>query len=132
METKFQSIITGLQHIGIPTNDMEKTVAFYKLLGFEPALQTVNRAADEKVTFLRMGNVTLEVYENKKAAMVSGALDHMALNVMDIEKAFRMAKEQGFSMLDTEIQFLPFWEKGVKFFTVLGPNEEKVEFSQYL
>lgn len=132
METKFQTLITGLQHIGIPTNDMEKTVAFYSTLGFETALQTVNHAADEKVTFLRMGDVTLEVYENKKAAMVSGALDHIALNVTDIEKVFQMAKEQKFSMLDTEIQFLPFWEQGVKFFTILGPNKEKVEFSQYL
>jgi hypothetical protein len=35
-------------------------------------------------------------------------------------------------MLDTKIQLLPFWEQGVKFFTVLGPNEERVEFSQYL
>lgn len=132
MRTGYQTLITGLQHIGIPTNDMEKTVAFYRTLGFQIALQTVNHGADEKVTFLRMGDVTLEVYENKKAAMASGALDHIALNVTDIEKAFQMAKEQGFPMLDTEIQFLPFWERGVRFFTVLGPNKEKVEFSQYL
>lgn len=132
METIFQTLITGLQHIGIPTDDMEKTVAFYRILGFETALQTVNHAAGEKVAFLRMGDITLEVYENKKAAMVPGALDHIALNVTDIEKAFQMAKEQGLFMLDTKIQYLPFWEKGVKFFTVLGPNKEKVEFSQYL
>ena len=25
---------TGLQHIGIPTNDMDKTVEFYKKIGF--------------------------------------------------------------------------------------------------
>ena len=31
---------TGIQHIGIPTNDIEKTIAFYKELGFETALQT--------------------------------------------------------------------------------------------
>lgn len=131
-QTEWNTLITGLQHIGIPTNDMEKTVAFYRLLGFEIALQTVNHAAEEKVTFLRMGDVTLEVYENKQAAMVSGALDHIALNVTDIDKVFQMAQEEGFSMLDTKIQFLPFWEHGVKFFTVLGPNKEKVEFSQYL
>ena len=127
MGNKFQNFITGLQHIGIPTNDMEETVEFYSTLGFQIALQTVNHAADEK-----MGDVTLEVYENKKAAMAHGALDHIALNVTDIEKVFQMAKEQGFFMLDTEIQFLPFWEQGVKFFTILGPNKEKVEFSQYL
>lgn len=132
MENKFQTFITGLQHIGIPTNNMEKTGAFYGVLGFQIVLRTVNHETDEKVTFLRMGDITLEVYENKKAAMVHGALDHIALNVTDIEKVFRMVKEQGFTMLDTEIQFLPFWERGVKFFTILGPNKEKIEFSQYL
>ena len=30
------------------------------------------------------------------------------------------------------IHFLPFWENGVKFFTIEGPNKEKIEFSQYL
>ena len=26
------------------------------------------------------------------------------------------------------VHFLPFWENGVKFFTIEGPNKEKVEF----
>ena len=43
---------TGIQHIGIPTNDIEKTIAFYQKLGFEIALQTVNEEADEKVAFI--------------------------------------------------------------------------------
>ena len=30
------------------------------------------------------------------------------------------------------VHFLPFWENEVKFFTIEGPNKEKVEFSQYL
>ena len=27
--------ITGIQHVGIPTNDMQKSIRFYKELGFE-------------------------------------------------------------------------------------------------
>ena len=45
---------TGIQHIGIPTNDIEKTIAFYQKLGFEIALQTVNEEADEKVAFWKV------------------------------------------------------------------------------
>ena len=26
--------LTGIQHVGIPTNDIEETVAFYEKLGF--------------------------------------------------------------------------------------------------
>lgn len=33
---------TGVQHIGIPTNDIGKTVEFYHKLGFETAFETVN------------------------------------------------------------------------------------------
>ena len=29
--------ITGMQHIGLPTNDIEQTIDFYKTLGFEVA-----------------------------------------------------------------------------------------------
>ena len=132
MDNHFQKFITGLQHMGIPTNDLEATIAFYDTLGFQVAFRTVNEAANEKVAFLRMGDVTIETYENKQAALANGALDHIALNVTDIEAVFEAAKEKGFCILDTEIQFLPFWENGVKFFTVVGPNREKVEFSQYL
>lgn len=57
---------TGIQHIGIPTKDMEATQSFYEKLGFEAAFETVND-----------GNQ-------------------------------------------------------VKFFTIKGPNEEKIEFGQFL
>lgn len=115
MEKNFNKFITGLQHIGIPTNDIEVTTAFYKTLGFDVAFQTINKEADEKVAFLRMQDIVIETYENKKAALVNGAIDHIALNVTDIEAVFELAKENEFCILDEEIQFLPFWENGVRF-----------------
>lgn len=57
--------VTGLQHIGLPTNDMAKTLAFYEKLGFELAYQTVNNG--EKVCFLKLANVCIETYENGQA-----------------------------------------------------------------
>lgn len=80
---------TGIQHIGIPTNDIEKTIAFYQKLGFEIALQTVNEEADEKVVFLELETLVIETYENKAAKMESGAIDHVAINVKDIEEVYR-------------------------------------------
>lgn len=32
--------INGLQHIGVPTQNMEATIAFYEKLGFEIAFET--------------------------------------------------------------------------------------------
>ena len=116
---------TGVQHIGIPTTDIDKTVDFYHKLGFETAFETVNEEADEKVVFLKLGTLVVETYENHAAVLRVGAIDHVALDVKDIEEIYQYINQAG-------IHFLPFWENGVKFFTIEGPNKEKVEFSQYL
>lgn len=132
VENELKQYITGLQHIGIPTNDIEGTIRFYKKLGFETAFETVNEKADEKVAFLKLGDLVIETYENRQATLQNGAVDHIALNVSDIEAVYRVANGENWCILDDGIQFLPFWENGVKFFTIVGPNKEKVEFSQYL
>ena len=119
---------TGVQHIGIPTNDLDKTVEFYKKLGFEIAFEAV----EEKVAFLKLGSLVVETYENHEAKMEYGAIDHVALDVRDIEEIFQYINEAGLNSTQDMIHFLPFWENGVKFFTIEGPNKEKVEFSQYL
>ena len=99
---------TGVQHVGIPTNDIGKTVEFYHKLGFETA------------------------FKNHAAKMEHGAIDHVALDVRDIEEIYQYINESGLNSTQDTIHFLPFWENGVKFFTIEGPNKEKVEFSQYL
>lgn len=123
---------TGIQHIGIPTNDIEKTIAFYKELGFETALQTINKEADEKVAFLKLKTLVIEIYENKAAKLESGAIDHVAVNVNNIEEVYQYISEKKLNTTNDTIHFLPFWENGVRFFTIVGPNMEKIEFSQYL
>lgn len=50
----FPQVLTGVAHIGIPTNDLDKTIAFYKKLGFVSALETVNKAAGERVRFFSL------------------------------------------------------------------------------
>lgn len=123
---------TGIQHIGIPTNDIEKTIAFYKELGFETALQTINKEADEKVAFLKLKTLVIETYENKAAKFESGAIDHVAIDVNDIEEVYQYISEKKLNTTNDTIHFLPFWKNGVRFFTIEGPNMEKIEFSQYL
>ena len=117
---------TGVQHIGIPTDDIEKTIEFYHALGFETALRTIN--GTEEVAFLQLHNLTIETYQNRQAKMGYGAID-----VKDIENLFNVVKEAGtFKMLDRQVNSLPFWKNGVKFFTIEGPNREKIEFCEKL
>ena len=132
MEMNLREQLNGVQHIGIPTNDIENTIEFYQKLGFEIAFQTVNEEANEKVAFLKLHTLVIETYENKAAVMQSGAIDHIAIDVKDIEKVYAMINQAGLNSTQDTVHFLPFWENGVKFFTLEGPNKEKVEFSQYL
>ena len=124
----FSKIATGLQHIGVPTNDLNKTIEFYVSLGFEVALRTAN--GDEQVAFLRLGDLTIETYQNFKAAEINGAVDHIAINVTDVDEARRIADAMHLEVIE-EGQ-LPLRENGVKYFPILGPNREKLEFNQYL
>ena len=124
--------LNGIQHIGIPTNNIEATVQFYEKLGFETALRTLNEEAGEKVAFLKLGSLVIETYENKTAKMKAGAIDHVAIDVKDIERVYEMIDREGMNTTNDIIHFLPFWENGVRFFTIEGPNKEKIEFSQYL
>lgn len=129
---KITDYATGVQHLGIPTKDMEKTLQFYQELGFETALATKNEATGQAVHFLKLGNLVMEAYESEDAAMCYGGIEHVALNVTDIEAVYDIVCQKGLNTLNDEIHFLPFWDNGVKFFTIEGPNKEKVEFSQYL
>ena len=124
----FSKLATGIQHIGVPTNDIEKTIAFYEALGFENVHQKDNNG--EMVAFLKLGDLVIETYQNGRAVGRAGAVDHIAINVTDVEAARRIADEMGLEGI--EAGQLPFWSNGVKYFTILGPNQEKLEFNQYL
>jgi len=130
MENKF---FAGVQHIGIPTNDMNATMDFYQRLGFTLAFETVIKEENCRVCFFKLDNLCIETYENHQAVMRPGAIDHIAIDTTDINAAFEFAKNGGFKMLDTEIKSIPsFWANGVKFFKIEGPNLEIIEFCQIL
>ena len=129
-----QENVMGLQHLGIPTVDMAKSIAWYtEVLGFENIEEKNLETENLHAAFLKKGNLVLELYTNEEAAQkVHGHIDHLDLDVKDIQAAFEEMKKAGCKMLDTEIHTLPFFENGVSYFTVLGPSGEKVEFNQFL
>ena len=66
----------------------------------------------------------------------SGSVDHRchqhwAFDTPDIEAAFDNAKKLGLNFKDNEIQHIDsFWEHGIRYFNVYGPNGETIEFCQ--
>lgn len=72
-----------------------------------------------RIAFLKLGNLVIETYENKAAKMESGAIDHVAIDVKDVEKVHELVTAAGLNTTNDEVHFLPFWEKGVKFILLL-------------
>ncbi|MBZ0305142.1 MAG: VOC family protein [Anaerolineae bacterium] len=130
--------ITGLQHLGLPVTDVEKSKAFYKRLGFSEVMyRELPQDGDVvRVVMLELNGFVLELYQLTRHDLDEirnrqhGHLDHFALNVRDINAALAAVRDEGLKTLEESPVFLPFWEKGVYYFNILGPDGEKVEFNQ--
>lgn len=119
---------TGIQHVGFPAGNLDETKAFYEKLGFELAGEFMYN--DARCAFMKYGNLIIETWEGDKIADVDGAINHISLNTTDADAALKEAKAMGLNLIDTEIQTRPFWEKGIRFFNIYGPNHEKIEFCE--
>ncbi len=125
MLTKY---VEGYQHIGIPTDNMKKTTEFYEGLGFKLKWETVY--GGNVVKFFEHGSIIIETYEKDGGATnITGAIDHLALNCTDIAACVKEVKASGYQINEGPA-WLPYWEHGVAYVTILGPNHEVVEFIQ--
>jgi catechol 2,3-dioxygenase-like lactoylglutathione lyase family enzyme len=119
--------VTGYQHIGIPTNDIEATKQFFTALGFQQIYETENNG---RVIFYECGSILIETYEKQgQATGKRGAIDHVALAVKDLDKVIEEVQKTGYPIVEGP-EFLPFWENGIRYIVVLGPDAEAVEFLQ--
>lgn len=130
MTTPMTAFTTDFQHSGMPARDLDETIEFYtKTLGFE--LAGLFHNGENRCAFLRYGYLTIETWEGDPAPMVTGAINHWALNTPDIEAAWANAHELGLKVKEDEIQSIPtFWDNGIRYFNIYGPNGETVEFCQ--
>ncbi len=128
--SRMRQQVTGIQHLGLPTNRFLETLIFYEGLGFVIEW----KATDREVAFLRLNEVVIEVYTADEVHPVWGAWDHVALNVKDIDKVYAEIKAGGYTFAEDESGpvYLPYYASGVKYFTIIGLNNEKLEFNQIL
>ena len=129
----FKDDFTGVQHVGVPSKDLEATIKFYQSLGFEKIGPFPFENNTKHCVFLRFGNLTIETWDNDPVPMKIGAINHFALNTPNIEQAFADAKKENLHVLNDEIQHIPtFWDHGIKYFNIQGPNMETIEVCQIL
>lgn len=132
--------INQLQHIGIPVTDLNVSEVFYRRLGFDNVMESAfeYNGANGKAAMMKRGEMIIEIYQMPDNALdeirrrVNGHIDHIAFDVPDIEEAFTELKNAGFSIIEKEPVFLPFWKNGCRYFNVSGPDGERLEFNQIL
>ncbi|MEW6579938.1 MAG: VOC family protein [Chloroflexota bacterium] len=136
----FAGNVQGFQHLGLPVTDIARSRAFYERLGFRTVFETALPAEGGaiQVAMLDLNGFVLELYQLVGADLAEiatrrdGHVDHLALDVADIEQAWQAARAAGLTPQEDAPVFLPFWDKGCKYFNVRGPDGEKVEFNQIL
>jgi sucrose-6-phosphate hydrolase SacC (GH32 family)/catechol 2,3-dioxygenase-like lactoylglutathione lyase family enzyme len=133
--------LTGLQHLGLPVSDLDRSIAFYRRLGFKKIMA---RAFSEgsgriRVAMMEREGVVVELYqlppdrvEADIRARKDGHWDHVAFNVKDIDKALEEVRGAGLIPLQSAPVKLDFWDKGCRYFSIRGPDGETIEFNQIL
>jgi len=132
--------INHIQHIGIPVTDLKISEAFYRKLGFENVMASGFdfNGGKGKVAMMQREEMIIEIYQMPDSELdeirnrKNGHIDHFAFDVNNIDEAFEELKNAGFSIIEKEPVFLPFWKNGCKYFNISGPDGERLEFNQIL
>lgn len=132
--------INHLQHIGIPVTDLKVSEAFYKKLGFKNATSSAfnHKCSEGKMTMMQLNNIIIELYQLPEVDLEDirsrkdGHIDHITFDVSNIDQTYSAIKDASFHILEEQPVFLPFWKNGCKYFNILGPDGERLEFNQIL
>ncbi len=139
MDTKKLSI-TKIQHVGIPTINLNKSQEFYESLGFTNVMSSnfEHDGSQGKAVMMKSGEILMEIYQLPESELdmirqrKNGIIDHIAFDVEDIDQAFYYLKGNGYMVIEDTPVYLPFWKNGCRYFTILGPDGERIEFNQIL
>jgi len=140
MNNQVSCLINHIQHIGIPVTNVAVSEAFYSQLGFSNVMQLPFNEDGKTGTCVMMKNksIIIELYQlpDHKLQEIrdrkDGHIDHITFDVDDIEVAFNALKNTSFQVIEEAPVFLPFWQNGCKYFNILGPDGERLEFNQIL
>jgi catechol 2,3-dioxygenase-like lactoylglutathione lyase family enzyme len=133
--------ISKLQHIGIPVKNIFSSIAFYHKLGFENVMDSEFEIPEGKgrCVMMQLKEIIIELYQlpdlliNQDIAIrKDGHIDHFALDVKEIDQVYATVKKAGFELVQDAPLYLPFWKNGCRFFHILGPDGERIEFNEVL
>jgi lactoylglutathione lyase len=113
---------------------------FYTRLGFINVMQSpfALEGEDGLCVMMKHGEMLVELYQlpqkflGEIGSRKHGHVDHIAFDVDHIEAVFEQLKVEGFTILEDAPVWLPFWKNGCRYFNIIGPDGERLEFNEVL
>ncbi|KMZ53960.1 VOC family protein [Dorea sp. D27] len=127
--------VRGLAHIGIPTSDLKKSIAFYRNLGFRVIVDEKGMEGNHFI-FMECSGVVIglpqpldETARGRAGTKGDGNIDHFALLVDDLDKTKEVLEEKGVPFATEGISVTEAWRpKSCRCIMVYGPDRVKIEF----
>lgn len=123
-----------LDHIGLAVNDVEKNAQWYQdILGFSVKGKFIDDN-EKHVYFLESNGTTYEMYQDDSLpADAIGKIDHISYTSNDIETDYKFCVGKGYKICTEGIEEISqFWDNGCRYFKILSPAGEQVEFCQII
>ena len=120
--------ILGLHHAGVHVASLERSIAFYQaVFGLRPAERLSVGA--EQIAFLEAASSHVELIADDTAGRQTGVVDHLALEVDDVDAWVAWLRERGVPLLDQAPIEVPTLSARILF--CLGPDGERIELFEH-
>jgi lactoylglutathione lyase len=123
--------VRKIEHVGIMVEQLDRSLRFYtEVVGMEHTytLDLPNGVRLAFLSFPGAKETEVELIEgNRSEFPQAGKVHHIAFTVDDVEAEFNRIQSLNLPLRDREITTLP---NGARYFFMLGPDEELVEFFQ--
>ena len=130
--------ITNLAHVALYTKDIQKSLAFYEMLGGRcyTKAEVQKPGGVNQLAMVRLAGFDLELIQPGDATAVQtgeGAFPHIALEVERIEEVIRELEEAGVDTFCADRpNHMPNLFGGIKNIFFYGPDGEKIELIEHV
>ena len=123
-----------LAHIGVMTNDLEKSIAFYALLGGKVADTAVlpTPQGEKKLVMVEVCGIVVElIVPPAPVELCEGVVSHFAVYVDDMDATAAKLKAAGIDSFATPEKNVSSLFGGMVNWFLTGPNGERIELIEW-
>lgn len=118
--------LTGIAHVALRVNDLQKSQAFYKTLGFEEAFSFTD-GGKVSVSYVKVNDRQFIELIPRTSDSQPGGILHTCFEVADIEALHQAYIERGLQPTEPKKA-----RAGNMLFVMHGPDNQLLEYTQYL